>query len=293
MSALDGILRVFARRTTMTPRDAWAIVGDPGLFLPDGIREVRVCAVYTWDLPECERLVRTYTARLPGVPVLLGGPATGMIGEEHVPGMFTRTGCVITSRGCPNRCWFCSVWKREGTVRTFAIRDGYNILDDNLLACPDDHVRAVFAMLKRQARQWPYRDRQGRRHYRRPEFTGGLEAARLQDWHADALLALKPERLFFAYDTPDDWEPLVCATLKLVARGMPTAGNRIAAYVLCGFPRDTMAAADLRMRETLALGVMPQAMLWQDDDGRPNDEWGPFARTWARPAIIAARARRT
>jgi hypothetical protein len=78
-----------------------------------------------------------------------------------------KKGYVITSRGCPNRCWFCSVWRREGEViRELPVTDGWNVLDDNLLVCSENHIRAVFAMLARQRRM--------------PLFTGGLEAAWLK-----------------------------------------------------------------------------------------------------------------
>ena len=42
-----------------------------------------------------------------------------MSGGDFVPGRYLAPGYVITSRGCPNRCWFCSVWRREGALREF------------------------------------------------------------------------------------------------------------------------------------------------------------------------------
>ena len=45
---------------------------------------------------------------------------------------------------------------------------------------------------------------------RRAIFSGGLEAARLKPWIAEALADLHPDRLYFAYDTPSDYGPL-CA----------------------------------------------------------------------------------
>ena len=127
-------------------------------------------------------------------PVLIGGPGVGMVGQDFTPGLYLKTGNVITSRGCPNRCWFCDVWRRDGDVRELPIHEGYNIRDDNLLACSDAHIHAVFAMLKQQKR--------------RAIFSGGLEAARLKPWIAEALADLHPDRLHFAYDTPSDYGPL-------------------------------------------------------------------------------------
>ena len=106
-------------------------------------------------------------------PVKIGGVAYGDRGEDFVPGKYIKPGYIFTSRGCPRRCWFCSVWKRDPVPRLLPIVDGWNILDDNLLACPRDHVDAVFAMLRRQGRHI--------------EFTGGLEALALQDYQLELL----------------------------------------------------------------------------------------------------------
>ena len=49
--------------------------------------------------------------------------------------MYMKPGYVITSRGCPNRCWFCAVPKREGyQLRELPVTDGWIVADDNLLA---------------------------------------------------------------------------------------------------------------------------------------------------------------
>jgi hypothetical protein len=80
----------------------------------------------------------------------VGGVAYGDPGAEFIPGRYIKLGYGFTSRGCPRRCWFCSVWKRDPVPRLLPIVDCWNILDDNLLACPRPHVEAVFAMLRRQ-----------------------------------------------------------------------------------------------------------------------------------------------
>jgi hypothetical protein len=60
-----------------------------------------------------------------------------------VPGRHIKHGYGFTSRGCPRRYWFCSVWKRDPTPRLLPIVDCWNILDDNLLACPRPHVEVA------------------------------------------------------------------------------------------------------------------------------------------------------
>jgi len=169
------------------------------------------------------------------------------------------------------------VWRREGgTVRELPVRPGWNVLDDNLLACSDGHIREVFAMLAAQAR--------------RPEFTGGLEAKRLQPWHAEALRKLRPKQVFFAYDTADDYEPLIAAGRLMFAAGFTATSHVLRCYVLCGYPGDQMAVAENRLRQTVLAGFVPMAMLWRNQHGDANPAWQKFQRSWARPAAICASA---
>lgn len=230
---------------------------------------MHISVTFTFDLRRAEWLAKQWADV---APVKVGGPATGERGEEFIPGMYIREGYTITSRGCPNRCWFCDAWKREGNeVRELPIRAGRNILDSNLLACSEPHIRAVFAMLKGQ---------------RGVEFTGGLEAARLKPWHVELLRDLRPKQMFFAYDTPDDYEPLWEAGKMLLEAGFTTASHSLRAYVLCGYPRDTFGAAEARIMDTIMAGFTPMAMVWTPNNGKADREWKNWQRQWARPAII-------
>lgn len=77
----------------------------------------------------------------------------------------------------------CAVPKREGgQLRELPIADGWNVLDDNLLACSPEHIDEVFTMLARQPQ--------------RPHFTGGLEAALITSEIAKRLKELRPRSLF-------------------------------------------------------------------------------------------------
>lgn len=271
------IARVFPRITNATPWDEYAFYEEPGFndpeFLPP-IDEVHISVAFTYDLPRAEQLAKAWRHI---APVKIGGPALNEHGGEFEPGMYLKPGYVITSRGCPNRCWFCSVWRREGEqIRELQVKEGNNILDDNLLACSDDHIREVFAMLKRQK-------------YGRPMFTGGLEAAKLKDWHVEALRGVSPKEMFFAYDTEDDYEPLVEAGKKLLARGFTTASHTLRAYVLIGYPKDTFDKAEKRLMDTITAGFVPMAMLYRDKKGKVSEDWERFQRFWARPATVNLR----
>lgn len=259
------LCRVFPRRTNATPDDALAYTTEPELWTEAD--EVHISVTWTYDLPRAEQLEKEWRHV---APTKIGGPATGMRGEDFTPGLYVKPGYVITSRGCPNKCWFCSVWKRDGTTRELPIHEGWNVLDDNLLACSEKHIRAVFAMLKRQPRK--------------AEFTGGLEAKILQRWHVELLADLRPRVMYFAYDTPDDYEPLLAAGKMLKEAGIrpPTA----CCYVLVGWPKDTEDAADKRLREAWAAGFYPYAMVWRNKHGERSPDWLRFNAVWSQPACV-------
>ena len=239
---------------------------------------MHVSVAFTYDKEFAEYLAEQWRHV---APVKIGGVAYGDRGDEFVPGRYIRPGYVFTSRGCPRRCWFCSVWKRDPVPRLLPIVDGWNILDDNLLACPRDHVEAVFAMLRRQNR--------------RIEFTGGLEALSLQDYQVELLASLRPRpTMFFAYDPGDAFETLQSAASRLLEAGFTAASHLMRVYVLIGFPKDTFAAAEQRLRQMRSLGFTPHAMLWRPETPSqmkwaPEESWRRFQRLWARPAIIHAR----
>lgn len=271
------LIRVFPRRTKATPLDDLAYFGPPDLF--SQADEVHVSVAFTWDIPIAERLAKQWERV---APVKVGGVAYGDPGAEFIPGRYIKHGYTFTSRGCPRRCWFCSVWKRDPIPRLLPILDGWNILDDNLLACPEPHVRAVFAMLGRQGR--------------RVEFTGGLEARALEDYQVGLLADLKPRpTCFFAYDPGDPFETLHDAARKLLEAGFTHESHRLRCYVLIGQPQDTFEAAEKRLDEMCAIGFTPMAMLWRPETPSaikrysPTPEWRAFQRRWARPAIIHSR----
>jgi hypothetical protein len=264
------IARVFPRKTKATPTDELAFVGMPTLTLDAD--EIHISVAFTFDIPEAERLA--YQWQKFGLPVRIDGPAFNHPGGEFTPGMYLKPGYVITSRGCPNHCWFCEVPKREGALRELEVKPGWNVLDDNLLACSQGHILSVFRMLGEQKQK--------------PLFTGGLEAARLKPWHAKLLYAVKAERMYFAYDTPNDYEPLVEAGKTLRAEGFTTNTThwKTYAYVLIGYKGDTFEKAEKRLLQTLDAGFMPYAMLYKDKDGYEDETWAKFRGQWIRPTII-------
>lgn len=261
------ILRVFPRRTNATPTDDLVWIGHPGLIRPE-VDKVHVSVVFDYDKKIAKEIADGWSDL--GYDTEIGGVAYGDPGGDFIPGKYLKKGYIITSRGCPNHCWFCDVWKREGTIRELPITEGWNVLDSNLLACSEKHIIAVFKMLESQKEK--------------PVFTGGLDPELITQDIAHELRRIKTERLYTAFDTPDDLEAIRRAGIHLKKAGLKNRG--LLCYVLIGYHGDTQKKATERLNATLNAGFTPMAMLYRKSDEPYDPTWRSFQREWARPAII-------
>ena len=263
------MIRVFPRRTKWIPNDELAFVGDPTLFLPPE-QPVAISVTFTWDIKEGKRLQRAWSQYYSNVR--LGGPAFNDPGEGFEPGRFIKQGVVITSRGCPRKCAFCFVPRREGNIREIEIKDGWIVQDNNLLACSRDHQKKVFEMLQRQCKAI--------------DFNGGLDPRLFGIWHIKEFEKLKIRHLWFSCDLPDSIFPL-----KRVA--MLTADFKQwqkRCYVLIGWNSETISQAEKRLEKVFEMGFLPFAQLYQGEHKRPwSKDWDKLQRKWCRPAAYRAR----
>lgn len=268
------IIRVFPRRTNATPDDPLAVMGlpvFPGLLPPAD--EVHVSVTFTWDVADAFRLRDAWACYYPVVKI--GGPAlpTGHSVLPFEPGMYLKPEYTITTRGCPNRCPCCLVPEREGDLRCLPIRPGRIVLDNNLLAAPRGHIERVLDMLARQP---------GKRI-----LSGGLEAARLEEWFVQALTAIRFARLFLAYDRPQQARAVADA-ISLV-RYYGHRHDKIGCYLLCGYAGDTLEPAARRRQQIIDWGGTPYPMYYQppDGDGSIPDGWHDFVgASWKRPGAV-------
>ena len=266
------ILRVFPSITSATPNDTLCRFDVPGFLDPPDVDEIHISVTFTWDIPRAKDLYREWEQVHPVVKI--GGPALDDPGGDFVSGRYLKPGFVMTSRGCINHCSYCMAQKREGMIRELPIVDGFNVVDNNILATSREHFTAVIKMLKRQPES--------------PVFTGGLEARLLTDWHAQMLRSVMPKTLYFANDRPGDIQLLDSAKRKLIDAGF--TNNHLYAYVLVGYGNDTISKAEKRLIETFNLGYTPYAMLFMDDLGRKRDyEWRIFATSWKNSVVARSR----
>lgn len=262
---MTRIARVFPTKTSMSPTDPDAYFDSPDMFTPT-YDEAHISTVFDWDIPKAHQLADAW--RKHAKIVRTGGPAFGDSGGEFMPGMYIKPGVTITSRGCPNRCGFCFVPKREGAIRELEIKPGHIIQDNNFLACSDQHKEKVFKMLKEQ---------------RRVEFAGGLEAARVTDAFVDELRGIRILQLWLAYDNPAAEKPLIRAVNRL---SRYFHRYKIRCYVLIGYGEDTIQKAEQRLLRAWEIGTLPFAMLYKP--GTYTKDWRKLQKTWTRPAAIKA-----
>jgi len=267
------ILRIFPRKTNATPIDDNVIINRmPNLF--DQADQINISVAFTWDIPIAEKLYNQWKYV---TKTEVGGPAFNQPGGEFEPGLYLKNGYTITSRGCPNRCWFCSVWKREQGLRELSIKPGFNVADDNLLACSDQHIKTVFEMLRTQ---------------KKPAiFSGGIEARLLRAWHIELFTSIRLNELFCAYDISDDYDPLVEAGRMFKQANITYENRKARCYVLIGYPGDSFQKAQERIKQTVKAGFMPFAMLYRNDTGKYDIEWKRFQREWSNPYIIPVKVK--
>lgn len=261
------ILRIFPRKTALTPDDPMAIVGDPPLWRPV-TDEVHVSVTFTWDRAEGQRLAEAWG--LYYLVVKLGGPAFDVCPGEFVPGRYLRHGVTFTTRGCNNNCPWCLVPKREGRLMEIPnFAPGYIIQDNNLLQASRQHLEKVGAMLNSQRRY--------------SVLSGGIDARLVNGWRLEWLRGLRIRELFLAADTNMALRPLEKAIKRL---NLPRDKCRV--YVLLAYNGESIDNATERLKTVWQIGGMPFAQLYQPTGHwiRYSQEWKRLAREWSRPAIM-------
>lgn len=266
------IIRVFPRRTSYTPEDAYVFIGQPPFpaLIPEH-DEVHVSCTFTWDKRYCEELAFQWEAAT-NKPVKLGGPAFGSPAEGFVPGLYIKPNIVFTTRGCNNNCPWCIVPKLEGKLKELPIYPGNWIQDNNFLQADRAHKDKVFDMLRGQKAIC---------------FKGGLEADMIDDHFVNAVTSLRIKELWLACDTDANLPAFRKACKKLRKAGF--SREKIKCYAL-SYGRD-MEADEARCRQIYEAGAMPFMQLYRDFSNSKTEyskEWNAFARQWQRPAAIRA-----
>lgn len=232
---------------------------------------VYVSVVFTWFRTYAEKLAAAWREYYR--TVFVGGPAYGDPGGEFEPGRFIKQGCTITTRGCPKKCGWCHVPKFEGALRTLAIKHGWIVQDNNLLAAPRQHTEAVFSMLREQKRAI--------------YFNGGLDKHFLKPWHVELFDSIPIGELWWACDQPEDFRPLIRA--REMFSHVPM--RKMRCYTMIGYENESLADGEKRIEKVFELGFVPFCQLYQPPQFGETTrvygaDWKSVARKWSRPAAI-------
>lgn len=269
---MNGIIRVFPKRTNYTPDDDYVFIKLPkkDQIIPEH-KEVHISCSFTWDKADCEFIADKWRKKT-NKPVILGGPAFGSPAEDFIQGMYIRKNIIFTTRGCNNNCPWCCVPKLEGKLRELPVCQGNIIQDNNFLQANKTHKDKVFDMLRTQ---------------RGICFKGGLEVDLIDDHFISNITSLRISELWLACDTDARIPEFRKACEKLVNAGF--SREKIKCYVL--IKGQDMDKDEARLRAVYEAGAMPFAQLYRDfSDARTEYPqcWNAFARMWQRPAATRA-----
>lgn len=278
ISSVEDPIRVFPVRTKWTPDDEMSFVGMPPLIRP-GTPDtpVMVSVTFTWERKWAESIAENW--RMFYKHVIVGGPAYDDPGGEFVAGRFLKVGCTITSRGCPKRCGWCKVPFSEGPLRYLKITPGWIVQDNNLLACSEKHIHAVFEMLREQKRNI--------------FFNGGLDKDFLKPWHRKMFDSIPIGELWFACDRGRDYDRL--PRVREILDHIPL--KKMRCYTMIGYDDETLTEAEERIGKVLELGFMPFSQLYQPPTAdQPtkiySSEWKQLNKKWCRPAAYMSNKER-
>jgi hypothetical protein len=156
----------------------------------------------------------------------------------------------FTSRGCPNKCAYCSVWRIESTPwinpswrdHILDSKPCAMLSDNNLSATPPEHLHEVIDFLVKRKKK--------------VIFDNGFDVKHITDDMAARLGKVKFTRsgMRVAFDRIEEDGVFQAAVERLKAGGVPK--GEILAYCLFNFT-DTPKEAYYRMTECARLGIRP------------------------------------
>lgn len=153
----------------------------------------------------------------------------------------------FTTRGCIKNCKFCAVPKIEGEFRELTDwKMAPIVCDNNLLASSRKHFELVISSLT---------------HLPVIDFSQGLDASLLKDWHLDQFRRLKKVKIRFSFDNIKEENIVLAAIEKCQKASLPDIG----VYVLINF-KDTPEDAKYRLELIRKVGAMQFPMRYQPLD---------------------------
>lgn len=272
-----------------------SIIAQPGNNI-NGLQEdptaIYITSLFTWDWGSLVESIKVFNGKFPTSEIMVGGMAASLLADkiESVTGikphsglyneaefyapdysmMFGRkSGISITSttRGCPNKCSFCSVkelepefYAKEEWEKDINVDFGKIVFwDNNFLASPNfvRDCEKILALGKKV------------------DFNQGLEARLYDEEKAKILARLNIDPLRFAFD--DIWQEQ--HVLKAIRLAKKYTEKEICVYALYNFedsPEDLFYRIDLLNREGVLCFPMEYRAASKEIKRFPNRFWNGF-----------------
>ena len=191
------------------------------LYMPKKYRSIWISCVFDWNKDKILQFKNRKTR--------IGGSGISLIKvlPARIDKIRPKVNFGFTVRGCPRKCRFCVVPKKEGQIKVvgdiYDIWDGVSekivLIDNNFLAAPEDHFYKIIGQIKKNKL--------------RVDFNQGLDHRLLTDENYAALKGLKNRYGYYRFAFDDiSQEKSVIRAIELMKRH----GTAISVwYVLVGF----------------------------------------------------------
>jgi hypothetical protein len=251
-----------------------------------------ITSLFTWDWKSLAESIRVFSGRFPARKIVVGGIAASLLADEiesttgikpyfglfdeaefYAPDysmMFGRKpgiSITFTTRGCPNKCKFCSVkdlepeffvkeeWEKDINKNSNKIV----FWDNNFLASPNfvKDCEKILAL------------------GRKVDFNQGLEARLYDEDKARILARLNVDPLRFAFDDIKQEQHV----LKAIRLAKKYTEREICVYALYNFedtPEDLFYRIDLLNREGVLCFPMEYRAASKETKRFPNKFWNGF-----------------
>lgn len=202
----DKIPNVAIEKITKFYQEQGYFVFHNNYKLLDDYEKIFISVIFDWDIKKLKRFEK-YKDK-----TITGGSAISE--QSSLPEEIEKQNPLInigyTSRGCPRKCVWCSVHRREGTAQ--ATGDLYNLwdrktkditlLDNNILALPEHFKKICKQALKENIRL---------------NFYQGLDHRLLTDENCKLLRKISHRRLRFSFDQ-SSYKDGVMRAIKLLKK---------------------------------------------------------------------------
>lgn len=172
-----------------------------------------------------------------------------------------KAGIGYSTKGCPNKCEFCDVWRREGDLhQASSIADIVNPESDLMFLLDNDFSADPYNLDK---------IKEINERGLTVEITQGINVRRMTDELAVALGTMKHRRsLHYAWDITEQ-ENIVVRGIKILSQTIKPYRHRC--YMLVGF-NSTFEQDTYRFRRLREMGVDPYVMIYRGPERKLDEK---------------------